>query len=391
MSDRSFLDLAMIRLHEGRPKVPKSLSYTLTPDRSISQTFSDSRNLALGFRTRGCRYTHNGGCTICDYWVGDPVSSEEMVAAVVQALAKIDFEPAVMRLEVSGSFLDDWEVPTDARRRILQLLSALDHTHFVFETHATTVSAEKVLEIRELLGHRRFSIEMGLESANPWILKYIVNKHLQLDQVEKALKLLGDQQVPSVVNIMVGLPFLTPSESVADAVASVKWAFSRGAAKCVLFALNTKPWTLVAWLEEHEMFERPPSWALVDVLSELAPDELSKIGLAWYRARSQQHPAYQVPNRGPETCPLCYDEVTKLLDMFVVGQEREKVVMQLKEFRCGCQDRWRARRQERAASPLHERVRSAYQVIAEQILNQGLQPEVGRQQFDSSGIPPFRG
>jgi len=391
MSDRTLLDLALIRLHRDRPKVPESLSFMLTADRSISAVFSGSTNVALGFRTQGCRYSHSGGCTMCDYWIADPVPSEQMVAAVRAALAKIECEPKVLRLEVSGSFLDDWEVPPDARRQILQLLSTLENTHLVFETHANTVSVEKVLQLAELLRHRRFSIEMGLESANPWILKYCVNKHLQLGRFTKVLKLLKEQQVHSVVNIMIGLPFLSPSEMVLDSVHSINWAFSQGADKCVLFTLNTKPWTLVAWLEEHGMYERPPLWALVDVLSELHPQLLSRLGLAWYRSRPQQHPAYKVPNLGPVTCPLCYDEVTELLDRFVVGEARERTLRQLIDLKCSCKDRWHARKQQEPAFPLHERVRTAYVVISEQLLDENLRAQEGRSVFDPGSIPPFEG
>ena len=388
MSSRTFLDQVLIRLHQDRPKVPESLTFTISPDRYMSPVFRDSTNVAIGFRTRGCRYTHSGGCTMCDYWISDPVASKQMVAAVRAALAELEFEPSVLRVEVSGSFLDDWEVPPDARRQILQLLSVFEHTHLIFETHANMVSEGKILELADLLRHRRFSIEMGLESANPWILRYCVNKHLQLGTLVKALRLLKEHQVNSVVNVMVGVPLLSPSEMVADCVSSINWAFSQGADRCVLFTVNTKPWTLVAWLEERGMFERPPLWALVDVLSELHPQLLSRIGVAWYRSRPQQNPAYKAPNLGPVTCPHCYDKVIELLDRFVISEAREKALGQLVDLKCDCKDQWHAQRQQKSASSLDERVRDAYRIISEQLFNQTSEDQ-GELAFDPTSIPPF--
>lgn len=391
MTDKTFLDVVLIRLREDRPKVPESVTYTYSADRCISAVFKDSTNIALGFRTRGCRFSHSGGCTMCDYWISDPVPPEQMVAAVRTGLAKVEFQPSALRVEVSGSFLDDWEVPPDARRQILQLLSTLENTHLVFETHANTVSKEKILELAEILRHRRFSIEMGLESANPWILKYCVNKHLQLRRMVAVLRLLREQRVHSIVNIMVGLPFLSPSEMVADSLYSINWAFAQGADKCVLFTMNTKPWTLVAWLEEHGMCERPPLWALVDVLSELDPRLLSKIGLAWYRARPQEHPGYKVPNLGPMTCHRCYHEVVELLDRFVISDARDKILGQLVDLKCSCKDEWNARKRQRPDIPLHERVRIAYRVISEQLLDEERQDANGSPTPDLVGIPAFKG
>ena len=118
------------------------------------------------------------------------------------------------------------------------------------------------------------------------------------------------------------------------------------------------------------MYVRPPLWALVDVLAELDSELLPRLGLAWYRPRSQMHPGYNVPNQGPETCPRCYDEVVGLLDRFIVSEKRLEVVSRLSDFKCACRKPWYAKKMRQPELPLHERVRAAYQVIGEQVLGE---------------------
>ena len=370
MNRQTFLDLVLLRLRKDRPKAPETLNYAVLADCAVSDAYSYPSEVLIGFRTRGCRYNHGGGCTMCDYWISAPVPPDRMVAAVRHTLSTLDFEPNTLRVEVSGSFFDDWEVPQEARREILHLFSRFRNTHFVFETHANTITERKVIKCINILGHRQLSIEMGLESANPWILRYCVNKSLELQQLVKAINILKKHEVDSIVNIMLGLPFLSAYEMVADTVFSINWVFAQGANRCVLFPMNTKPWTLVFWMEENEMYVRPPLWALVDVLSELDSQLLPQIGLAWYRPRPQMHPGYKVPNRGPETCPLCYHDVMGLLDRFVISEERNEIVKRLVDFECVCKKAWYARKEQEPELPMRDRVRVAYQMIGEQVLGE---------------------
>lgn len=366
----SFLNTVLVQLRKDRPKAPEALDYTILADRSASPVFRCSKSVSIGFRTRGCRYNHAGGCTMCDYWISDPVLSERMVESVEAALDELGFEPSKLLLNVSGSFLDDWEVPRRARRKILQLLSAFDNTHLIFETHANTVTEEKILECIEVLDHRRFSVEMGLESANPWILKHSVNKALDLEQLLMATKILRRHRIRSIVNVMIGLPFLTPSEMISDAVSSVNWAFSQGVDRCVLFPMNIKPWNLVFWLENQGLYECPPLWALVDVLSRLDKRLLPRIGLAWYRTRAQVHPEYEIPNRGPQTCSACYHRVMELLDRFVISSDRISIVRKLADLDCECRRDWDSHRTKKPEFPLEERVCLAYEAIGRQVLGE---------------------
>ena len=169
MTRNLLLDTVGLQLRKRRPKVPTSFNYKiLRIDGLDSGAF-----VQLWIRTRGCRHDHRGGCTICDYWISDPPSAEEIIQYCEQAIGSLDFLPAMILLSVSGSVLDLWEVPEQALQGILQLFSRSERTRHILETRADTVSERQIHTCLESLEPSKLEIAMGLESADPWILKYL--------------------------------------------------------------------------------------------------------------------------------------------------------------------------------------------------------------------------
>jgi len=365
-----FMDLVLSNLRKDRPLVPESLGYTIRVDQKISNILKASKHVTIYFRTNGCRYSRFA-CSMCDYWISNNVSVHHMIASVQSALETIDFIPDEMLINVSGSFYDEHEVPQEARKGILKLLSQLNGTRLVFESHSHDITQQKLDETRNILGDRVISVEMGLESANPWVLRHCINKVLDLKRFTNAAKMLNNCRINSVANIIVGTPFLSQSETIIDPVASVNWAFENGVNKCVLFPINTKPWTLVYWLEQRGLYIHPPLWALVDVLAQLDPNVLSRVGIAWHRTRPQLHPKYNIENKGPTTCPNCYDEILNLFDEYIISTNRQEIIRQLLDVKCECKSDWHNQVTYSPTSSLAERVKMHYEVIGKEILGEG--------------------
>lgn len=360
--ENRFLNLIGMRLRKGRPLV-KSVDHTVWSWRGPRWTYAQ-----IWFRTRGCRHSHTGGCTMCDYWASTYVPPKQMVVSVEKALSSLESVPGVLVVSASGSIFDDWEVPPQARHSIFQLLTRFRDTTIVFETRADTLSEEKIIECKSVLDEHRVFVEMGLESADPWIQQYCVNKGLDLKQFVEIIRLLKKHNVGSTANVLVGIPFLTAAESVEEAVSSVNWAFRQGIDSCVLFPVNVKPWTLIYWLKETGMYVPPSLWALVEVLIRLKPQMLPFVDIAWYKARSQPHPEYRIHPQSPTTCPRCHGTVAELLDQYAFAEDRERVLAQLAGLRCECRELWNAAMRTSTDSTLYERVRMAYRNIGEGIL-----------------------
>lgn len=358
------LDIACSKLKQNRPKLPDTMNYTVMSERNDSRSFA-----AIWFRTVGCRFNHTGGCTMCDYWISNPISAEEMIKSVQDAISKISFEPQMLIINVSGSFFDELEVPREVRRKIYEILSKFKKTIFVFETHANTINDQTLNECLSYFTPNQINVEIGLETASSWIRKYCCNKKIENLNVVNAIKCICEHKINAIANIMIGIPFLSTKEAINDAVESIDWAFKNGVDRCVLFPINIKPWTLAYWMEASGLYRQPSLWALVEVLLRIDSTYLHKTELSWYKKHPHQHPLYEFPIQRPYTCDKCYPVVTELLDKYFLGDvDRRLILLELQSVSCKCKDDFLKQNEISPQDTLEERLKVIYEKIGVGIL-----------------------
>ena len=184
ISSKRFLNLVCARLKKHRPLIQDDLNYSYRIERIARMSF-----VSLWFRTRGCRHDHMGGCTMCNYGKSSFVAADEMIEYVRAGLSFIpDDKNMLLLVETSGSMLDEWEVPARAREGILQLVRNNSCMSFLCETRADTITDAKIKQYTEILDNKIASIEIGLESSNPWMMQYCINKNLSCTQYLTALQ-----------------------------------------------------------------------------------------------------------------------------------------------------------------------------------------------------------
>ncbi len=363
----TFLDRVCAKLKEQRPLLT-SENFNARLERVNGVPFVN-----LWFRTRGCRHDHHGGCTMCNYDASWPVSAREMIGFVREGLASLGADENIMLLvSPSGSMFDEWEVPTEAREGIFQLVLETKCRSYTCETRADTLTEDHVRDYASLFNDREACIEIGLESANPWVLMYCVNKALSLDDYRQALVLLHKYQVVSLTNVMLGSAFLSTREAIEDTVQSVKWAFSQGTDQCVVFPAHVKRWTLLQWLWEHSLYSPPSLWSLVEVLARLGPQLTPRVTISWYK-NYQQEAERSIPIESrtylcsPSTCAICQPKVMELLDVYRDTRDFG-VVQELAAFECECKSAWRSSLEKEEPTRLEERVARLYEAIGLDVL-----------------------
>jgi len=366
MSSNHFLDLACKVLHKGRLAFPENVPFTMQIERQ-----GTGGSVEIWFRTQGCRHSHAGGCTMCNYWTSAPATVDQMITSVQAALNTVEFHPDLLMVNPFGSMFDEWEVPPRARRAIFELLSRVPPTSIAFETRADTISDDKVSECTRILRRHYVAIELGVESSDPWISRYCVNKALSIQDIRAAVIMVRRAGLFPIANILIGTPFLTFHEMVDDAISSLNWAFAQGFERCVVFPVCIKPSTLVARLEEMGLYTQPSLWALVDVLSGLHPVMLPRTEVVWYKPPVLIHPDCQIPSRSPVTCPKCYGIVVSLFDAYRRSHDRRGLIEQLNSLKCRCRDAWYRQVAVEPTSPLGQRVKATYQVIGQELLDPG--------------------
>ena len=380
-----FLDGIGKQLHKQRPRVPEGFDSTTYIERDGSKTYVD-----MYVRSRGCHHNYLGGCTMCDYWASAEFDALRMSDFAREALSAIDFSPTLLVFGPSGSLFDEWEVPTPVRRDWYRMLQSTNASVYALFTRVETITEDKLVEIAQYLDTSKVSIEMGLETADPWKLKYCINKAIEPEQITQAAHLIKSCGFSSCVYIMVGVPFLNPSELVEDTVSSVMWAFDQGIDYCAIFPMHIKPWTVVEWLYRHGQYEPVSLWAMVDVLTRFSPQQLEHIGICWHRPRPKQaHPLYEMQSIAPITCPMCADQVLGIMDSFRFSGERANLVARLVNIECKCKDEWRLKLLERFAHvPLAERVRDGYKEMGQDLLGTDWWARYGQEVLSS--VPDYQ-
>src|SRR5207247_1333474 len=106
-------------------------------------------------------------------------------------------------------------------------------------------------------------VNLGLESADPWIQQNCVGKSLDRDTYRDCVGLLERHRALAVANVLLGAPFLTEQEAWTSAADSMRWALEHGTHLCVLFPSNVKRWTLQEWLWERGLDATASLWAAV--------------------------------------------------------------------------------------------------------------------------------
>ncbi len=374
-----FLNSVCAHIRVSRPIVPPTLNYALRVEKIANSPF-----VTLWFRTRGCRHDYMGGCSMCNYGKSTPVAADDMIEYVKAGLSLAPNEDGMMLLvSPSGSMLDDWEVPAQAREGILELVRKTNAKTYVCETRIETVTDEKIKQYVEILDNKFMCIEVGLESSNPWVSKYCVNKELSLQQYIESMGILRRYKVLSIANVIIGSPFLSPKESIEDAVESIRWALSHGTDRCTLFPVHVKRWTLVEWLWEHGQYSPTSLWSLVEVLNRLGPELAQKVTISWYKLYIEKMAKGRLNSStdlgylsSPTTCPICHSKVISLLDTYRDTNDFS-VIVELTNLGCACKDAWRSALEKEDLLSLPERVASAYASIGRDVL--------GKKWWDENG------
>jgi radical SAM enzyme (TIGR01210 family) len=269
---------------------------------------------------------------------------------------------------------DEREVPPEARVGILELISKTKCRSFLCETRVESLTERKIKEYATILGNKIASIEIGLESSNPWILKYCVNKNLSLEDYRKAVQLLRKHSLGTSTTVMLGSAFLSPREAIEDTVQTVRWAFEQGTERACIFPAHVKKWTLLEWLWKRNLYSPPSLWSLVEVLMRLGRELSPRVYTAWYRVYDQESQGVHLDSVNdleylcsPSTCENCRPQVMELLDAYR-DRHTFAVVEELSRLECECKTAWSAAIQAGCALPLRERVASAYRVIGNELL-----------------------
>lgn len=174
------------------------------------------------FRTNGCFWAHNSGCSMCGYFNDTnlhEIKLENLEHQLDKAMNLYNQEKLV-KIYTSGSFLDDREVPEPMQFKILERFGQTEK--IIIETRPEFITENK---LKKLSSYRnKLIVAIGLECADDEILKNSINKGFTVKDYERAAKLLNLYNIPLKTYILVKPPYTTEKEAIEYAVASAHYA-----------------------------------------------------------------------------------------------------------------------------------------------------------------------
>jgi len=173
---------------------------------------------------------------MCDLWRHTLLRSvpEGAIPAQIRQVLP-DLRPARrIKLYNAGSFFDPKAIPPGDYAGIAALLDRFERV--TVECHPALVG-NSCFAFHDLVGGR-LEVAIGLETVHPAVLPRL-NKNMTAEGFRRAAGDLARRGIPLRSFVLVGLPFVTPAESVEWCVRSVGFAFDCGSSVVSLIPTRT--------------------------------------------------------------------------------------------------------------------------------------------------------
>lgn len=288
--------------------------------------------------TPGCAWalSKSGGCTMCSYIADSPlkkVPSAELVDMFKKEIGRSDLKPkTVVKIFVSGSFLNPEEIPADARDEILTILNEIeDVEEVVVESRPEYVKREVLEECCRQIPDKIFEISMGLESGSDEIKKNRINKGFLNKEFEKAVQVIrelkSEYKITSKAYLFVKPILTSEKEAIEDAIKSAHYAEDVGVDRISFCPATIHKGTLMEVLWRRGSYQPPWMWSILEIIKKTR--ESLKIPIIMDTSGFGSR-------RGPYNCKKC----NKKLKSLIIHSNLDQSIPE--EFECQCKSKWEA-------------------------------------------------
>ena len=351
--DNILLSSVMQHIRKSRPLLNSSDAFSV---------FETNDLIQIWLQTPACRFSMEGKCTICNYWAGQEVSG---LIAKMERYVFIPENINTILINTCGSCLDPAELSVKEQEQLFEWLNKQPVNDIILETHMSTLSEDVVRRVYRMIPDKNLFFEIGQESTDKDVQFYSLNKPLPKSGRDIIIDRVHRYGMKSIVNVVLGAPFLSREEQICDAIDSIITLLQEGADYIMLFPVNIKPNTLVHFLYDIGMYILVDGSMIASVLDSLPKEFLPRVGVAWYG--EHQEPGV-IPPYIPKMDRREFNMIVSSYNSSDSMDERKQQVKMLLDKG----QKWKFEyRRETADGCLVERLDKAYQVLCEKILNKG--------------------
>lgn len=292
-----------------------------------------TKTITVIFKSAGCRWGKAGGCTMCGYvydCASEPPTLEDYKSQLAKALRKAEkFSEFMVKIFTSGSFLDEQEVPPEARDAILKTLQEDSRVIKVLvETRPNFVTEENIQACLSILKNKPFELAFGLETSSDKIRKDSINKGFTFQDFVRAAQTAKTYGVTVKSYLMLKPLFLSEKQAMEDILRSIDDAAPYSDTISINLC-NVQKGTLVEALWEKGQYRPPWLWSIIEILQ--------KAKAAHPDLPMMSDPVGAGSKRGPHNCKECSSDVADSLRTFSLTQNPAD----LSSRDCGCKELWK--------------------------------------------------
>lgn len=292
-----------------------------------------TKTITVIFKSAGCRWGKAGGCTMCGYvydCASEPPTLEDYKSQLAKALRKAEkFSEFMVKIFTSGSFLDEQEVPPEARDAILKTLQEDPRVIKVLvETRPNFVTEENIQACLSILKNKPFELAFGLETSSDKIRKDSINKGFTFQDFVRAAQTAKTYGVTVKSYLMLKPLFLSEKQAMEDILCSIDDAAPYSDTISINLC-NVQKGTLVEALWEKGQYRPPWLWSIIEILQ--------KAKAAHPDLPMMSDPVGAGSKRGPHNCKECSSDVADSLRTFSLTQNPAD----LSSRDCGCEELWK--------------------------------------------------
>ena len=310
-------------------------------------------------------------CRMCGLSTKAEELTENQVISELDLLSKLphlkDVETKALYIS-PYSFFSDREMSEACREKVYNdIIDANQNIeHIVFMTRPEYISVDKMKNLRRILKRQKIRIWMGLETADPFISKYCIDKGYTIKDVEKVSVILKEFDVGTGIWVMLKPPFLSEREGIEDALKTIKIGLENDYYIRIM-PTEVMEYTITDVLYKIGAYRPPYLWSVIEVLKKLTPEQRIRVDVSgphfeqeWDIVPREMHSShiYEFPGN----CKKCNKNALDAIFNF----NTTKDIKAIDNISCECKDRWYKNINEDMAS-LNYRLHFQYLNVIEQI------------------------
>jgi radical SAM enzyme (TIGR01210 family) len=285
--------------------------------------------------TPGCSWAlgDSGGCTMCSYISDSPmvkIDSKKLFELFKEEFEKYELtDYTVIKIFVSGSFLNPLELDIESRDKILKYLSENEHIkEIVVESRPEYIKKEDLEDIFSIIGNKLFEISIGLESADNFTRDIKINKGFTKKDFEDGIGILkglkDKHDIKSKAYILVKPILTNEKEAIDDAIKTAIYCDKIGVDRLSFTPVTVHRGTLLEFLWKRKAYQPSWIWSCVEIINNIRENITipSLMDTSGFGSR-----------RGPYNCKKCNKDLKHLIINSNLKQSQI-------EYECNCKNEW---------------------------------------------------